>query len=208
MGLQAEHTEQPLTWVEYQDLPDDQRWEIIDGTAYAMTPGPLFRHQKISAKLLGALDAFFAGKGCHSLAAPMDVKLSESDIVQPDILVVCDLDRIKPTHIEGAPTLVVEILSRSSIVHDRVRKLHLYAAHGVKEYWLVAPYPSVVEVLVLENGVYSIADTYARDDVLVSPTFPGLSIPLADVFSFPIPPEERVDEIKESAPPYSAARSM
>ena len=82
-----------------------------------------------------------------------DSGLSEEDIVQPDLIVVCDANRIKPTHIEGPPTLVIEVLSPSTQAYDRVRKLRLFAASGVQEVWLVTPHPSLVEVLTLDGGL-------------------------------------------------------
>ena len=96
--------------------------------------------------------------------APTDVKLSEEDIVQPDLIVVCDANRIKPTHIEGPPTLVIEVLSPSTQAYDRVRKLRLFAASGVQEVWLVTPHPSLVEVLTLDGASYRIAGGYTRDE--------------------------------------------
>src|SRR5262245_54809384 len=130
------------TWRDYQLWQDDQRWEIIGGNAFAMSPSPATRHQRISIALSSALFSHFRGKRCQPFEAPMDVKLSDEDIVQPDILVVCDPNQVKTTHIEGAPALVVEILSPSSLAHDRVRKMNLYARFGVPELWIVTPYPS------------------------------------------------------------------
>ncbi len=195
-----------ITWDDYQGWDDGERWEIIDGEAFAMSPSPQSRHQRIAMDLGWKMRSYFNKKPCQIFGAPMDVKLSESDIVQPDILVVCDTQQIKRTHIEGAPTLVVEILSPSSIHHDRLRKLYLYARFGIKEYWIVTPYPSLVEVFSLSAETYTIAGVYAKNDSLRSPSFPEMSFPLADVFDFPIDPDEVIDEIRESTPPYSASK--
>ena len=109
------HKNRPhYTWADYQTWNDDQRWEIIGGEAYLMSPGPTSRHQIISSALHAQMYAYFTGKPCRVLAAPMDVRLSDEDVVQPDLLVVCRPDQLTRTHIEGAPTLVVEILSASS----------------------------------------------------------------------------------------------
>ncbi len=138
-----------FTWDDYCSWPDDERWEIIDGESFAMSPAPILRHQMISIELSAQMQIQFRGKKCKVFVAPTDVKLSEYDVVQPDLLVVCDKNKMKRTHIEGAPTLIIEILSPSTSIHDRMHKMNLYAASGVKEVWLVTPYPALVEVYLL-----------------------------------------------------------
>lgn len=101
---------QRFTWDDYRTWPDDERWEIVGGEAFAMSPAPATRHQLLSARLVSALDAFLRGRKCQVYAAPVDLKLSDEDVVQPDILVVCEPEKVKPSHIEGPPTLVIEIL--------------------------------------------------------------------------------------------------
>ena len=203
MAQPARQRGRTYTWDDYQTWPDDERWEIIDGEAVMMSPSPAYRHQRVLAQLVRRLGDFFDGRPCEVLPAPMDVKLSDTDVVEPDILVVCDPGIIEPTHIAGPPTLVVEILSPSSAVHDRLRKLHLYARFGIAEYWIVTPFPSLVEVLVLREEAYGIADVYGRNGVLASVEFPELRIDLSDVFSFPLTPEEEaVYEVREPPPRY------
>ena len=116
---------------DYQTWPDDRRWEIIRGAAHAMSPSPTARHQIVQTKLARRLDEFFDVAPCRVIVSPMDVKLSETDVVQPDVLVVCKPKQIKRTHIEGGPTLVVEILSESSALHDRTTKMQVYARYGI-----------------------------------------------------------------------------
>lgn len=205
MADAAERLRERFTWQDYRGWPDDQRWELVDGEAFAMSPSPTHRHQVVSRELLSSLRDYLAGKPCEPLAAPMDVRLSDADVVQPDILVVCDPTQNKNTHIEGPPALVVEIASPSSNTHDRGRKRALYARSGVKELWLATPYPSLVEVFVLDGESYRVHEVFSREQTLVSPGFPGLEIPLAGVFDFPVKPEERVDEVRESPAPYAAA---
>ena len=143
MGLRKLHNE-PFTWDDYADFPDDECWEIINGEAFAMTPAPSTRHQEIVMELAGKMRSHFKGGRCKVYPASTDVKLSDTDIVQPDILVVCDSTQIKKTHIDGPPSLVIEVISPSSCLHDRGRKLELYARSGVREVWLVTPYPSFI----------------------------------------------------------------
>ena len=192
------------TWSDYRSWPGDERWELIGGEAYAMSPSPSSRHQGIAMRLGARLDGHFGDGPCRVFAAPMDVCLSEEDVVQPDLLVVCDRERIQPTHIQGAPSLVVEILSDSSLVTDRRLKMDLYARAGVREYWIVTPFPSLVEVFALAGDAYRFVKAYGRDDTLASPLFPALSIPLARVFDFPLDPQElRVLEVREPPSAYA-----
>jgi len=193
---------QYYTWDDYRSWPDDERWELIDGHPYAMSPSPGVRHQRIVTAITVELHAFLQGGPCDVFVAPLDVKLSEADIVQPDVLVVCDPRKIKDTHIEGAPDVVVEIASPSSVCHDRTRKLSLYAKSGIREYWLVTPYPHLVEVLTLDGDGYRLHRTYLHTDVLTSPALPGFELNLVSIFDFPIPDDERIDEVRESPPPY------
>ncbi len=203
MGQPAPHHER-FTWVDYCSWPDDERWEVIDGEAYAMAPSPLRRHQTICLNLAAALHEFLEGRDCEAFPAPFDVRLSESDVVQPDFLVVCDPDKIKSTHIDGPPDLAVEVLSPTSLCHDRVRKFQLYQRFGVREYWLVTPHPALIEVFTLEDGHYHLACGFRKEDTLTSPFFPGLSMQLSRIFTFPIRPEDEIREVRESPPPYAA----
>ncbi len=194
------------SWDDYRSWNDDQRWELLDGEPYCMSPAPASRHQAIALDLGALLTQHFKSRACRPFIAPIDLKLTAHDIVQPDLLVVCDPSQIRETHIDGPPALVVEILSPSSGRHDRVRKLGLYARSGVTEYWLIQPYPAVVEVLRLDGDSYRIAGVYTDRDLLLSPTFPELTLDLSEIFTLPVPAEERIDEVRESPPPpYTAA---
>lgn len=208
MGNRAFQTNQKFTWDDYQTWSDDQRWEIIAGEAFAMSPSPTTRHQVISRELAASMHPFFRKGPCEYFVAPFDVQLSDEDIVQPDLMVVCDKNQIKRTHIEGAPKLVVEIVSESSTIHDRMRKSQLYARAGVQEYWIVTPFPSLIEVFELDGGSYRVRHVFGKDDTLSSPAFPGLSIPLADVFTFPLEPDELPRVVREPSPVWPQSRPM
>ncbi len=190
------------TWDDYRTWDDDKRWELIGGEPYGMSPAPRSRHQAVAGDLFALLHRHFRDRSCRPFISPIDVKLSAVDVVQPDIVVVCDRAQIRDTHVEGSPALVVEVLSPSTSRHDRVRKLRLYARSGIAEYWLVQPYPGVVEVLQLAGDAYRIAGVYTDAETLRSPTFPDLVLDLTAAFTLPVPPEEQIDEIRESAPPY------
>ncbi len=191
-----------FTWDNYRKWPDNERWEIIGGEAFSMAPAPSTRHQKIAARLTRFLEEHFEKHPCDVYIAPTDVKLSEDDVVQPDLLVVCEEDKVKETHIEGAPALIIEILSPSTAFYDRSRKLSLYAENGVAEVWLVTPYPHAVEIFVLDGKSYRLAVVYGRDDKLESRLFPELTIDLDKIFDFPIADSERIMLIKEGRPSY------
>ena len=209
MALPAQKPGRRFTWADYRMWPDDERWEIIDGEAYGMSPSPTSRHQRILRELALGLGVFLRKGSCELLLSPMDVKLSDEDVVQPDLLVVCDPKQILRTHVEGAPSLVVEILSPDSTAHDRIRKSALYAAAGVAEYWIVTPWPHVVEVLSLDGRGYRLHRAFGKDDTLTSPTFPGLELALADVFDFPLEPGEEPPVVREPpSPRYAAAAAQ
>jgi Uma2 family endonuclease len=134
------------------------RWELIDGTAYDMTPAPSFEHQRISTKLVAAIDHALeeakrktGGGECEVLAAPLDVFLP-SGVVQPDLVVVCDPAKKSPRGVEGAPDLVVEILSPSTASKDLTRKRWAYEVAGVPEYLIVDPEDQVGLLLRLDHA--------------------------------------------------------
>jgi len=191
------------TWGDYQTWDDNQRWEIIDGDAYLMSPSPTSRHQRIVGEMHRQMANYFKGKPCRLWVSPMDVVLSEEDVVQPDLLVVCDPGQITRTHVSGAPALVVEVLSDSSVFRDRRLKTRLYARSGIKEFWLVTPWPSMVEVFVLRGEHYEVHDILGKEQTLISPSFPELQVALKDVFDFPLEPGEEPPVAKEPpAPKY------
>lgn len=193
-------------WVDYRSWDDGKRWEIIGGEAFAMSPAPTTRHQGILIELSAQMLDHFRDKRCVVFAAPTDVKLSEEDVVQPDLLVVCDKRKVKPTHIEGAPALIVEILSPSSALADRTLKMRLYAKAGVKEVWLVTPYPSLVEVFQLDGKAFKVAGAFGKDDTFGSPTFRDLRLDLKRLFDFPLEPGEEIRVVRETPPPYGKKR--
>jgi Uma2 family endonuclease len=177
-----------LTYEDLRHMPEDgKRHEIIEGEHH-VTPSPASKHQFIVANLLTIVGPFVREHELGRLAgAPLDVVLTDTDVVQPDLLLVAQahLDRITEENLQGSPDLAVEILSESTRRRDEVTKRHLYERHGVPEYWIVDP---VVETLKVfrpgEDGRYQRAAELSLEtaDVLTSPLFPGLEIPLAELF--------------------------
>jgi Uma2 family endonuclease len=200
-GLPAKRTRRH-TWDDYLKLPGEGRWEIIGGALFDMSPAPSVAHQRVSVALLRALLPRFAKGPCQLFHAPTDVKLSDDCVVQPDIFVVCDKAKVGETHIEGAPDLVIEILSPSTYMHDRIRKLHRYARAGVKELWIADP-AGTVEVYWLDGRTYRLVSALTAEETLKSTLFPDLSVDLRDVFGGP--GEQKV--VREPRPRYRFRRA-
>ena len=173
------------TVADYMTTPDGKSYQLLDGELI-LAPSPTDRHQAIIGVLFFLLYQYNLETGLgHVRMAPLDVRLSEYDLTQPDILFVSN-DRasiITPQNIQGAPDLVVEILSPSTEMYDRGYKRTMYARNGVKEYWLVDPTAEVVEVLTEGEEGFVEAANYHRGQVLASPLLPGLTIDLNRVLA-------------------------
>lgn len=177
-----------LTYEDYLEFPDDgNRHELIEGD-HVVTPAPNIRHQMLVGELYARLRAFVKDRDLgHVLMAPTDVVLSEHEVVQPDLLFVAreHLERIGEAYLDGAPDLVVEIVSEATRRRDEVLKRHLYERHGVGEYWLVDPVVEVVKVFRrTADGTFERLPELSleADDTLSTPLLPGLEIPLNELF--------------------------
>ncbi len=174
-----------FTVKDYMATPDDQRYQLLDGELI-VAPAPTTRHQRISRKLVQVLDEFVTDSRMGEvLYSPTDVFFTENDVAQPDILFVSNArsNIITAPNIQGAPDLVVEILSPGTAAYDRGYKRGLYGRHGVLEYWLVDPDANSVEVLALGETGLTTAGTYNQDGVLSSPLLAGLSVDLGPIFA-------------------------
>jgi Uma2 family endonuclease len=173
-----------FTYEDYLRLPEVRQYEILDGELY-MVPAPVPYHQRVSRRLLVPLTLFVED---HQLGvvldAPIDVVLSATDIVQPDILFVGRerLDIIGETHLTAAPDLVVEILSPATALRDRTTKAKLYARHGVRELWLADVEARTIEILTNAGAGFERRSLFSAVETLTSPLLPGLEIPLVSVF--------------------------
>ena len=174
------------TYSDYLTWDDDARYELIDGVPYLMSPAPRQEHQEVSMEIAKQLAVFLTGKPCKVFAAPFDVRLNvdkaDDTVVQPDILVVCDKSKLDGKSCNGAPDLVIEILSPSSLKSDRITKFNKYLQAGVREYWIVDPDQKTVDVYTLENGKY-FAAVYSDTDVVPVSVLEGCEINLQDVFA-------------------------
>lgn len=174
-----------LTWDE------NERIEIINGEAFMMAP-PSSVHQEIVAELTRQFGNYLEGKRCKVYPAPFGVRLFERDgespedvdtMVEPDLSIVCDRNKIDKHGCKGAPDLVVEVLSPSSLRHDRLVKLGLYQRAGVREYWIVDPEYKSVQVFIQDGGSsLRISEEYGREDVARVNVLEGCFIDLGKVF--------------------------
>jgi Uma2 family endonuclease len=168
-----------LTYEDYAALPaDGRRYEIHDGEL-SVTPAPSPQHQMITRNLFRILDHHVRTKGLGEvLFSPIDVILSEPSVVEPDIIYLdrARLGAISRRGIEGAPTLVVEVLSPSTTLTDRSTKWQLYASHRVPFYWLVDAEARAIEALVLGPEGYSLAVRASGTEPLTLPPFPDMAL--------------------------------
>jgi Uma2 family endonuclease len=186
----------PYTWADYKTWPEGERWEIIEGVAYNMSPAPSTRHQSIAGNFFGILREKLSGKSCKPFIAPTDVKLSDFDVVQPDILVVCDLAKITPSHIEGPPDLIVEVLSPSTSPKDLREKKRLYQRAGVREYVVVDPLELYAQRFLLGvDGHFDGGTVFGPQETLILATLEGIEIPLWEVFEVAGPGEETTNGV-------------
>lgn len=176
-----------LTWNEHD------RIELIGGEAVSMAP-PSRIHQKICMELSRQLANYLEGKRCEVYPAPFGVRLFEEEgdrpedvdtLVEPDITVVCDPGRLDQHGCKGAPDLVIEVLSPSSLRHDRFVKLALYQRAGVREYWIVSPEDRTVQVYTLEGGILQPRAFYGPEEVAKVHVLDGCFLELCKVFPNP-----------------------
>jgi Uma2 family endonuclease len=166
-------------------MPDDgKRREIMDGDLI-VTPSPKFRHQEISGNIYAAFLKYLEGYPIGKIAyAPLDVILSEYDVLEPDLLFVLNEHRhIIQDWVRGAPDLVIEIVSPTTEAIDRGPKLKAYARFGVPEYWIVDPEQRAIEVYRATSEGYQPAQVFQGPDALTSLLLPGFSLSLREVFS-------------------------
>lgn len=191
MSIASPKPDKKYTYADYLNWPDVERWEILGGQLFMMTPSPSSQHQRILMEIASQLHTYLRGKSCAVFPAPFDVRLPQGDekdeeidnVVQPDLVVVCDRSKIDKRGCKGAPDLIVEILSYSTAKKDLNEKFNLYEKSGVKEYWVVFPGDEVVEVYQLdENMKYVKTGTYQNSSRIKVGILPELEIDLSPVF--------------------------
>ncbi|MDR2610664.1 MAG: Uma2 family endonuclease [Clostridiales Family XIII bacterium] len=173
------------TYADYAEWDTDERYELIDGIPYLMSPAPSIKHQDIVGILYAKFLNFLTGKKCRTFISPIDVRLNadtdDDTVFQPDVIIVCDKGKIGEKSINGAPDLVVEVISPSSEKYDSGAKLDKYLSSGVRECWIVNPEARTVRVYTDEGG--ETTKVYRETDSIEPVILPGLSIPLAEIFA-------------------------
>ncbi len=195
MGLPARKLDRVYTYADCKRWPDDERWELIEGTAWNMSPAPSTRHQAIVAALTRVIGSWAVGRSCAVFPAPFDVVLPDrpdqpedeaTTVVQPDISVICDRSRIRAWGCYGSPDWIVEILSPFTTKKDLNEKSALYGKHRVAEYWVVDPGNRFVHVYRLAgDGRYGDPLVLVGDSAAQSHVCQDLTIRLDEVFAEP-----------------------
>lgn len=176
------------TYADYLTWQFADRVELIMGKVFNMSPAPSSQHQYITGAICSGIYQFLRNKPCKVFPAPFDVSLPDASgisqtVVQPDITVICDPSRITEQGCNGAPDLVVEVISKSSVKKDLHEKYGIYEKAGVKEYWIVQPQDrSLIIFTLTEAGQYQPSKPLTKGDIATSQVLPGLEIDLDELF--------------------------
>jgi Uma2 family endonuclease len=177
------------TYADYLTWSEEERWEIINGVPY-LQAAPTWQHQAVLLELARQFANYLQDKSCRVFTAPFDLRIPEANekdeetinVVQPDIIIICDNSGLKKTGYYGVPELIIEVVSPSTGQKDKIEKFNLYEKAGVKEYWIVEPDEKVVMVFTLEEGRYGRPQMYSEEDKVKVSIFDNLVIELKPVF--------------------------
>lgn len=178
------------TYEDYLNWPQDERWELIEGVPY-MQAAPSWQHQAITFELGRQFGNYLIGKSCRAFTAPFDLIIpydeieegKSKDVVQPDLLVLCNKNGLKGTGYFGVPDLIIEVCSPSTIRNDKVLKFNKYEKAGVKEYWIVEPEGKFISIFTLQqNNRYGRPEIYTEVDKVKVGIFENLIVDLKLVF--------------------------
>ena len=181
------------SYADYLTWKFQERMELIKGRIFKMSPAPRVRHQAISIHLSTRLYNFLAGKDCKGFSAPLDVRLTEKNtrneqvttVVQPDICVICDPDKLDEFGCVGAPDIIVEILSPGNNTKELKNKYEVYEENGVREYWIIHPEEKTFLAYTLGNdGKYVPSALKTIGDKITTPVLPGFILDLEEVFNY------------------------
>jgi Uma2 family endonuclease len=173
-----------FTYEDYYNAPEDKRYELHDGDLVVI-PSPNELHQRVLGNILFDIALFVRERDPGRVyPAPFDVVFTNHDVVQPDVIFVSNdrIDIITPDNIQGAPDLVIEVLSPSTAHRDRTFKRALYARHGVREFWFVDTDAHTIEVLLLGAHGYETVGIFGAGQTLTSPTLTGFNLNTDEVF--------------------------
>lgn len=190
MGEPAQEKDDQYTYGDYLQWDDGKRWELIDGKAVAMTPAPSRLHQEIVMELGRQFANYLLGRTCKVYTSPFDVRLplegesaeETKNVVQPDLVLVCDPRKLDEKGCQGAPDLVIEILSPETAKDDLSVKLRLYEQAGIGEYWIIHPMEGTLLAFHLKQGEYGKPKVYAYPDRVPVKALPEFTLDLSTVF--------------------------
>lgn len=174
-----------LSYADLERMPEDgRRYELYDGEVFVV-PAPLPRHQVTQHRIVQVLDTYARQSGGFVVDSPIDIVFSDYDVLQPDVMFfsaarrhLVDLDRV----IRNAPDLCVEVLSPSTAVTDRGKKMQMFARYGVPEYWIVDPIAATIEIYELDAGRYGLRARVAGAEQVRSPTLAGFTFVASSIF--------------------------
>ena len=176
------------TYSDYLLWQFSERVELIRGFIKKMSPAPSSNHQVIAKNIVFKYLLYFENKPCTVFFAPFDVRLpvpskkGDTTVVQPDLCIICDETKLDDNGCNGAPDLIVEILSPNNSKHDVDTKFKLYEESGVKEYWMVEPVEKMILVYTLQNEIYIGLKPFTEGEIIKSPLFPDMKIDVESVF--------------------------
>jgi len=176
------------TYSDYLLWQFSERVELIKGHIRKMSPAPSRNHQQLTVNLTIKLDQYFHNKPCRYYPAPFDVRLpiksakKDTTVVQPDFCIICDESKLDEKGCNGAPDLIVEIISPNNSKHDLHTKFNLYQEAAVKEYWIIEPADRMILIYTLKDGEYVGLKPLVEGENIKSPLFPELNIAVEDIF--------------------------
>ncbi len=179
------------SYADYYSWHFDERVELINGKVYKMSPAPSSSHQDIVGDIFTAFKNYLHGKKCKVYVAPFDVRLPKKGVedksiftvLQPDVCVICDLEKIDKRGCIGAPDIVVEVLSPGNNNKELKNKYEVYEAAGVKEYWVVSPQIQSVTLYILKEGAFQPSRMLTTGDIITSLILPDFSLNLSELFA-------------------------
>ena len=189
---QLDFTKQ-YTYADYLTWRFDERVELIRGWISRMSPAPLVSHQRILMRLSLPIGNYLANKKCELFVAPFDVRLTNkrksvpnksiTSVVQPDLSIICDIEKLDEKGCIGAPDWIIEILSPGNTRKEMKEKFSLYEENGVREYWIVDPVHLMVQVFDLKEDKFAWRSNYVKEDLIPVGIFEDFFIDSDAVFN-------------------------